>query len=181
MKEGLILYGAPASGKDTVTAALVAKYPQFEHFRRLKAGAGRTSGYRMISEARANALRKTPGAILWENTRYSATYIVERSGLEQIWQSGRIPVVHIGQVDAIDALRAAEARWTVVELYAPLAALHSRIRSRGTGDDDQRFAAIERTPSLQAADMRIDTGVVSIAEAAEMIARLVQASRNLSG
>ncbi|WP_432049574.1 kinase [Verrucosispora sp. NA02020] len=181
MKQGLIIYGPPASGKDTITAALVAKHPQFEHFKRLKSGGGRTSGYRMISEAGADALRKTPGAVLWENSRYGATYFVERSGLEQMWQSGRMPVVHLGQVAAIDALRDTEAQWTVVELYASPVILHSRIRSRSTGDDDQRFAAIEQTPRLPTADMRIDTGVMSIAEAAEMIARFVQGSRNYSG
>jgi guanylate kinase len=170
VSKGLILYGAPASGKDSITAALVSKHPEFEHFRRLKVGPGRTSGYRMTSPAQIAALRQTRDAILWENTRYGASYFVDRPGLEQLWQSGRVPVVHLGQIEAVDALcSGTKARWTVVELYARPAVLRDRIRSRGTGDEEHRFIALEQTLRLPAADMRIDTEAVPISEAAEMI------------
>ena len=174
MRNGLILYGAPATGKDTLTAELVRSEPVFEHFMRLKAGSGRTSGYRMISQERAESLRRSPGMILWENSRYGSTYFVDRPGVEQIWSSGRVPVVHLGQVEAVDAIAddsTLEARWTVIELYCQPAVLHDRIRTRQTGDDAQRFAAIEQTPRLPYADIRIDTGSVSVAEAAGMIVR----------
>ncbi|TDB81563.1 kinase [Micromonospora sp. KC721] len=179
MKTGLILYGAPATGKDTVTAELVSRKSQFEHFKRLKVGPGRTTGYRMISSRQADDLRQRPGEILWENSRYGATYFVDRSGLEQLWDLGHLPVVHLGQVEAVEAITGdakSGANWTVVELYCRPAILRDRIRSRATGDDEQRFAAIEQTPRLPEADIRIDTELVSATEAAEMIVRRIDRS-----
>jgi hypothetical protein len=43
-KLGVILYGPPGAGKDTVTAALTSPDARFQLFRRIKAGAGRTMG-----------------------------------------------------------------------------------------------------------------------------------------
>jgi len=177
VKSGLILYGAPGTGKDTVTVELVSREPRFEHFKRLKSGRGRTSGYRMISPDQADCLSQRPGAILWENSRYGSTYLVDRSGLEQLWASGQIPVVHLGQVEAVEALTGDSgtgSSWTVVELYCRPAILRERIRYRGTGDEDQRFAAVEQTPRLPTADISIDTESVSATEAAEMIAGRMQ-------
>lgn len=39
---GVILYGPPGAGKDTVTAELVQQDPSYALFERLKAGPGRT-------------------------------------------------------------------------------------------------------------------------------------------
>lgn len=172
MRRGLILYGPPASGKDSVTLELVSRRSRFEHFKRLKCGPGRTAGYRMLHEDQANELRKVPGAILWENRRYGATYFVDRSGLDQIWASCRVPIVHLGQIEAVDAVVGGiDADWTVAELFARPEVLGKRIQSRGTGDEDERFAAVEQTPRLPAADVRIDTGALSIREAADAIER----------
>ncbi|MEV0879439.1 kinase [Micromonospora echinofusca] len=177
MKKGLILYGPPASGKDTITAELVNRNPNFQHFERLKCGPGRTIGYRMISPDQADHLRQTYRSVLWENTRYGATYFVDRSGLEQIWNAGRVPVVHLGQVEAVSTIANGEgekADWTVVELYCSPEILRERIKDRATGDEHQRFAAAEQTPRLPVADIRIDTASTSVASAVSMIATLVQ-------
>lgn len=66
-----------------------------------------------------------------------------------------------------------EANWTIVELYARPAVLAKPIQSRGAGDEDQRFAAVEQTLRLPVADLRIDTEAVSVSEAATAIMRLV--------
>ncbi|WP_130407066.1 kinase [Micromonospora violae] len=179
MRKGLILYGAPATGKDTITAELVHREPCFEHFKRLKFGSGRSAGYRMIDHGQAQILRQSPEMILWENSRYGSTYFVDRPGLERVWDLGRVPVVHLGQVEAVEAIArdsASGAIWTVVELHCQPAILYDRIRSRQTGDDVQRFAAVAHTNRLPVADIRIDTGSVPVAEAAEKIADLVHRS-----
>ncbi|MFG2013359.1 kinase, partial [Micromonospora sp. NPDC048868] len=120
-----------------------------------------------------DALRQMRGALLWENTRYGATYFVDRFGLEQLWESDRVPVVHLGQIEAVGAIAdGTEANWTIVELYARPAVLAKRIQSRGTGDEDQRFVAVEQTLRLPVADMRIDTELVSINEATNAIKQL---------
>lgn len=175
MKRGLIIYGAPASGKDTITAELVGRNHCYEHFRRLKCGPGRVSGYRMIGPEQVDLLRQAGGAILWENHRYGATYLVDRAGLEQIWENGRVPVVHLGQVEAIGAISGkTDADWTVAELYAQPAMLGRRIQARGTGDEDERLAAVEQTLRLSVADVRINTGAVSVGEAADAIERCMR-------
>jgi guanylate kinase len=170
VNRGVILYGPPAVGKDTITAALRQVDPGFAHFERLKCGPGRTTGYRMISPAELAAI--PPASILWTNERYRAVYLVDRAGLDQLWADGRTPVVHLGQPEAIAAVAAGtpSARWLVVDLYAALPVLRERIPARGTGDDAQRLAAAADTPRLAHADLVVDTGAVEPGEAARLIA-----------
>jgi guanylate kinase len=167
---GVILYGAPATGKDTVTEALVRRYPHFVRYRRLKCGPGRTAGYRMISPEAMAAIPAS--SILWTNRRYGATYLVDRDGLAETWEAGRVPVLHLGQPEAVDALVAQTPGvcWLVVELHSPLDILRERIRDRGTGDDDQRIEAAMRTPRLLTARVHVDTSVIEPDSAARLIA-----------
>lgn len=172
--KGVILYGAPATGKDTVTRALADMVPHiFVHFQRLKAGPGRTAGYRMISLEQLEALPES--AILWTNHRYGATYVVDRDGLSQIWSNGQIPVVHLGQPEAVDTVveKTPEATWLVVELHSSMSVLKDRIHARATGDDDQRIAAALATPRLSRAGISIDTGTIQPEEAAQLVAERV--------
>ena len=167
---GVILYGPPAVGKDTVTAALAAEQSGFVHYRRLKCGPGRTAGYRMIS---SDDLATLPAdKVLWTNRRYSAVYLVERDGLGDIWRAGDTPVVHLGQPEAVVAVvrGTPNARWLVVDLHAPMPMLRERIQARGTGDDDARLAVAAQTPRLAHSDLVIDTGITAPAEAAVLIA-----------
>ncbi|MBN1170560.1 MAG: kinase, partial [Micromonosporaceae bacterium] len=66
MTTGVVLYGPPAAGKDTVTVALNALDPRFVPFPRIKVGAGRATGYRMAAESEVEALR-AQGHVIWEN------------------------------------------------------------------------------------------------------------------
>lgn len=167
---GVILYGAPATGKDTVTAALVRQYPHFVLYKRLKCGPGRTAGYRMISPKAMAAIPAS--SILWTNHRYGATYLVDRDGLADTWKSGHVPVLHLGQPEAVDAVvdQIPGVRWLVVELHSPLDVLRERISARGTGDDDQRIKAAMRTPRLLTARVHVDTSVIDPNSAARLIA-----------
>jgi guanylate kinase len=49
MSQGILLYGPPASGKDTITVELCELNQTYGAFERLKIGSGRTRGYRMGS------------------------------------------------------------------------------------------------------------------------------------
>ncbi|MGK5554002.1 hypothetical protein ACSNOI_20525 [Actinomadura kijaniata] len=44
MRSGIVLYGPPASGKDTITAASSALDDRYVYFHKLKVGAGRSAG-----------------------------------------------------------------------------------------------------------------------------------------
>src|SRR2546427_5470191 len=47
VRQGVLLYGPPTAGKDTITAALTELDARYVPFIRLKIGSGRTKGYRM--------------------------------------------------------------------------------------------------------------------------------------
>jgi guanylate kinase len=162
---GIILYGPPAAGKDTVTAALTTLDPAYLPFRRLKSGAGRTEGYRMASRAEIDRLRKA-GELIWENRRYEAEYFVDRSFMAGELSRG-YPVLHLGQPEAIDTMRSAfpETRWLVVYLWCPRDVAESRILERATGDADARLQAWDSTPPI-AGDLTINTGATSPTESA---------------
>lgn len=171
---GVILYGAPASGKDTVTAALHAHDPRFTLYQRLKVGPGRTTGYRLGSAADVARL-EAAGHIIYRNDRYGATYIVDRLELARLRAAHRIPVVHLGQPEAVDALvtAATEIQWVTVELHCPRNVSAARIEARQTGDTEQRLAVWDGTPALPVAGLRIDTARTGPAQAAEQIAAAI--------
>jgi guanylate kinase len=165
---GIIFYGPPAAGKDTVTAALTALDPTCIPFQRLKSGPGRTVGYRMASSGEIDCLREA-GELLWENHRYGAAYFVDRSFMTAELARG-YPVLHLGQPAAITAVRSAfpKTRWLVVYLWCPREVAESRILDRGTGDARARIQAWEATPPI-AADLAIDTAAISATKSAHLI------------
>jgi guanylate kinase len=167
----LVLYGPPASGKSTVTAALENLNPKFRLFRRLKAGEGRRSEYRMITP-KALARLRAGGEIIWENRRYSAVYATDRGHIAELLADGLIPVLHVGQAEAADAIAAAfpDARLTRVSLTAPRDVAVARLYERATGDVSERLAAYDATPPLPGADLIIDTSATSVAETARRVA-----------
>jgi guanylate kinase len=169
--QGIILYGPPASGKDTVTAELRKLDSGYVLYRRLKAGPGRRTGYRMTTESEIDALRAA-GEVIWENRRYGSTYVVDRPALiRQLAES--VPVVHLGQEHAVPLITAATptVRWLVVSLWCPRDDAERRIQARGTGDFQARLAAWDETKPLARADLVIDTASVSASGAAAEIHR----------
>jgi guanylate kinase len=165
----LVLYGPPAAGKDTITTALAALDNRYRLYERLKVGGGRTEGYRIVDRQCVEQLRRD-GQLLWENYRYGALYAVERDSLLRMLPEC-IPVVHLGQPEAIDAIRAAlpESQWTCVHLWCPREVAAERLAKRGTGDVDERLRAWDETAPLARADLFIDTATTSAAHAARAI------------
>ncbi|MFF0173184.1 phosphotransferase-like protein [Micromonospora profundi] len=171
---GVILYGPPASGKDTVTAALHQLHDQYQQFRRLKVGQGRTAGYRMSTDAELASLHAS-GGVVWENRRYGSVYVIDAPGLrQQLYR--QIPVVHVGQVDAVDAVSTAfpDVRWTVVALTCPRDVAERRIVERQTGDSAERLRAWDETETIPTADLTIDTSTSSPELAARLIDQAVR-------
>lgn len=161
MNQAVILYGPPASGKDTVTKYLITQ--GFAHFERLKHGPGRTAGYRMINASELARIMSTSDGVLWLNSRYDSTYVVDRTHLTAILASGQVPILHLGQPEAIDAIRRAtsDVRWLVVELWCPREIAIRRMIDRATNDLPERIQAYDDTPLLPHPDLQIDTFTTS--------------------
>ncbi|MFJ7280300.1 HAD-IA family hydrolase [Kitasatospora sp. NPDC098663] len=171
----MILYGPPASGKDTVTRALSSLDPAFALFSRVKVGPGRSAGYRMGTPELLAQLRTTPGAVVYENARYDSTYVTDRPGLDSAFESG-VPVMHLGQIDGVRAvLDGYPADWLTVLLWCPKEATASRSADRGDADTPARVAAwnatkedLEANPSFRF-DLVVRTDATPPEQAAEQI------------
>lgn len=140
---GVVLYGPPASGKDTATDALSRLDHRYELFRKLKVGdSSRT--YRECTNEELDRLRAS-GALLYENRRYGNIYAVDLAEIVRVFERGRVPVVHMGQVAGVDALRRAPVGWLSVLLWCSRRAAESRLRDRGAVDLTERLRAWDET------------------------------------
>ncbi|MFI8090015.1 guanylate kinase [Streptomyces sp. NPDC086080] len=179
---GILLYGPPASGKDTVTAALTELDPRYVPFTRLKIGSGRTKGYRMGSQEQLAEL-EARGDVIYRNDRYGNIYVVDRPGLEHAMEGSRVPVLHLGQMAGIEQVTARfPAHWTRVLLWCPRETTARRSPLRGDTDTDARLAAWDATRVDLAAhphsewDLRMDTEETAPHEAAKRIHDVVRAA-----
>ncbi|MEO3781321.1 kinase [Micromonospora sp. B11E3] len=157
-----------------MTTALHQLDSRYRQFQRLKAGPGRTVGYRMATEDEVAGLHAS-GLVVWENRRYGAVYVVDAPGLRQQLEQA-VPVVHLGQLDAIDAVQRAfpDVRWTVVALICPRDVAVQRIIQRQTGDTLERLRAWDETEPAATAEITIDTSRTAPAEAASLIDQAVR-------
>ncbi|KJY32146.1 hypothetical protein [Streptomyces sp. NRRL S-495] len=141
---GILLYGPPAAGKDTVTAALTA-LGAFCQFQRLKVGSGKSAGYRMGTAEHLAVLEKDDG-VVYSNERYGNVYVVDRPGLAQTFASGAVPVLHLGQVAGVEAVQARfSARWLTVLLWCSKETTARRSAGRGDADTAARLEAWDAT------------------------------------
>lgn len=175
MTTGLILYGPPASGKDTVTKELISADKQYTHFRRLKVGTGRTVGYRTTAIPELMDMRQR-GDLLYENERYSSTYAVDRGELDSITQQGKIPIVHLGQVSGIIAVTSGyPIRWVTVGLWCNRDQAERRLIERRDSDIHERLIAWDVTQEdLRSADfelftLTLNTSVIAATDAAKIV------------
>ncbi|MER6230653.1 MULTISPECIES: phosphotransferase-like protein [Streptomyces] len=172
--QGVILYGPPASGKDTVTSALTELNSRYAQFARLKVGSGKAAGYRMGTAKQLREL-EAAGDVVYANVRYGNTYVIDRPGLDSAFAAG-VPVVHLGQVGGIRALvDGYPADWSVVLLWCPREVTEQRSAGRGDSDTVARLAAWDATredldahPGV-AWDLTVDTTAAAPQDAAGLI------------
>jgi guanylate kinase len=175
MRSGILLYGPPAAGKDTITTALAALDARYVPFRRLKVGSGKSTGYRMGTAAQLADLEAI-GDVVYRNERYGNVYVVDRPGLDRAFEGGALPIVHLGQVTGVERVAALSGvRWVRVLLWCSRASTAERSRHRGDTDTAARLAAWDVTREDLALypqarwEVRVDTDVVTPREAAQQI------------
>ncbi|MFE6946098.1 phosphotransferase-like protein [Streptomyces chartreusis] len=177
-KQGVILYGPPASGKDTVSTSLSELDSKYAQFARLKVGTGKSAGYRMGTGEQLREL-EAAGDVVYANARYGNTYVIDRPGVDAAFAAG-VPVVHLGQVDGIQALiDGYPANWSVVLLWCPREVTKQRSAERGDSDTAARLAAWDATlEDLDAHpgmvwDLTVDTTASAPQDAARLIDQLL--------
>ncbi|MEU6601975.1 phosphotransferase-like protein [Streptomyces flaveolus] len=178
-QKGVVLYGPPAAGKDTVSAALAQFDERYGQFARLKVGSGRSVGYRMGTAEQLAGLEAV-GDVVYANRRYGNTYVIDRPGLDAAFATG-VPVVHLGQIDGIRALVGGyPADWAVVLLWCPREVTARRSEGRGDADTTARLAAWDATredldahPDMRW-DLTVDTADTSPEESVRLIDQLVR-------
>jgi guanylate kinase len=175
---GVVLYGPPAVGKDTVTGALSRLDPQYAQFQRLKVGSGRTVGYRVGTSEQLAQLRAA-GDVVYENSRYGSTYVLDRPGLDAAFAVG-VPVAHLGQVAGVRTLMAGyPAAWLIVLLWCSREVTEARSIARGDADTAARLAAWDATEQDLASDsvawdLTVDTAVTEPTDTARRVDRLLR-------
>ncbi|MEV7750800.1 guanylate kinase [Streptomyces griseofuscus] len=180
MKQGVLLYGPPAAGKDTITDLLTELDARYVRFTRLKIGKGNTNGYRMGTPKQLADL-ETGGDVIYRNERYGNIYVVDRPGLEDAMRSRRTPVVHLGQMRGVEQVTALfPAQWVRVLLWCSKKTTALRSPQRGDTDTVARLAAWDATEADLAAhpqaqwELRVDTDTTAPREAAERIDDIVR-------
>jgi guanylate kinase len=182
VRQGILLYGPPAAGKDTITAALTELDARYVPFTRLKVGTGKSEGYRM-STAEQLAVLEARGDVIYRNDRYGNIYVVDRPGLDQAMEGGRTPVVHLGQMVGMEQVTALfPAHWVRVLLWCSKETTAQRSLLRGDTDPAARLTAWDATQADLVAhpraqwELRVDTDATAPRQAAQRIDDIVRTS-----
>lgn len=142
---GVVLYGPPASGKDTVTAALHRLDSRFVLLPKLKVGTGRAEGYEFVTAERLERLREA-GRLVAETRRYGNVYAVDRQTIDELTAAGAVPVAHMGNIADLRRLVGREPdAWLRVLLWVPREVTEARSAGRGDADTGKRLAAWDET------------------------------------
>lgn len=152
---------------------LTERDARFTLFRRIKFGSGSTTGYRIVDQATLGAISAADD-VVWSNEQYGATYIVDRTGLVEHLEQG-VPVLHLGQAAAIDAVIGAvpATTWLLIGLWCPRDVAAARLAKRGSADLVHRLAVWDATPPLRPPACTLNTALVRPAHAAALIAATV--------
>lgn len=143
----LLLSGTPASGKDTVTSALIGLNSRFIHFKKHRGSEKPKDDntYIHVDNEEFKSLIDQ-GAFIQHHGRYGRHYGVSLSRLESHWSAGEIPIVHVGKYENIAPFKDADIEVRSILLLVDKTETESRLKVRHLGDDQEiqkRLAAYQ--------------------------------------
>lgn len=98
----LLLSGAPASGKDTITTELIKIDSRYVHFKKHKiATDGKLDETYYLIEKNEFDCMASNGYFIQYHYRYDRGYGVSKKELKLIWDEGNTPVIHVGKYENI--------------------------------------------------------------------------------
>lgn len=166
----LVLFGPPASGKDTITTELHRQHEAFVLYRPMRSGPSSDRYRLLVAEAEPAA-----GDVLHTLDRYERRYLFDRPEVDRLLVDGYIPVLHIGQLAGVKRVHAAYPASCLVQLVCRRQICEQRSRSRADIDLPARLTAWDETqadldahPGL-AFTLTIDTETVTPDAAARRI------------
>ena len=167
----VVLFGAPAAGKDTVTRVLTSRDSQYEHFIKHKRGAGSKHGYTMVTELQLQEMRDS-GRLVSEVDRYGSTYAIDRHRLASSVLAGRQVLVH--SAEPSEALTLVELGAALVLIECSRETATSRLNQRDPNSVADRMEVWDlvasRLDSLEPRSvMRIATDELSPEEVADRV------------
>jgi guanylate kinase len=173
----VVLFGAPAVGKDSVTAALEGRESGFAHFIKHKRGSASRHGYTVVSEGELQTMRDE-GRIVSEVERYGATYAIERTRLNASLATGKHVLIHSAEPREARLLRDLGAILILLECTRETAA--TRLRLRDPSTVLERLAVWDRVESQldelePIARLRLSTDHRSPEQVADEIERTIRA------
>ena len=143
----LLLSGTPASGKDTVTSALIGLNNRFIHFKKHRGSQEpkEDNTYIHVDNKEFKSLIDQ-GAFIQHHGRYGRQYGVALSQLEGHWSAGQIPIVHVGKYENIAPFKDANIDVRSILLLVDKAETENRLKARHPGDEQEiqkRLAAYQ--------------------------------------
>jgi len=143
----LLLSGTPASGKDTVTSALIGLNNRFIHFKKHRGSEKpkEDNTYIHVDNEEFKILINQ-GAFIQHHGRYGRHYGVALSRLESHWAAGEIPIIHVGRYENIAPFKDANIEVRSILLIVDKTETESRLKVRHPGDEEEvkkRIAAYQ--------------------------------------
>lgn len=134
----LLLCGTPASGKDTITSALIGLNSRFIHFKKHRASEKPKDDntYICIDNEEFKSLRNQ-GLFVQHHSRYGRYYGVSLTQLESHWSLGEIPIIHVGKYENIAPFKDANIEMRSVLLLVDKIETESRLKVRHMGDEQE--------------------------------------------
>ena len=188
MNKIILLSGTPASGKDSVSNDLVEKNKKFTHFRKHKINVGGKldDSYILVDKPNFDTMAENNEFIQY-HYRYDRGYAVSKEELENNFEKGLIPIIHVGKyenifpfynlenVNIISVLLLTSAKESEKRLYERHSNNEEEVKARMKAYQEERNELSELMQSGKSLKFNfiIENTSLSIEKMSELISKII--------